>query len=278
MIGVLAAGCLCPLGETPEAVRAALAASSTALSARPHLLILGDARAAAVPGPELGPFMRRKKDIKMLPRAAMLALPAAARAMLAFQGDPEELGLIVAVGREPPDCDEAEASLVAMAGDSAPDGAGAGTPLSLERLAGAGRALYPPLLPLKTLPNMILAHVSIAHGICGENATFAGGAEAGRQAWQEAIRLAGAQGAGPVLLGAAFSGVDLASARDRLRLGLPDAPGEAAIFALIGEIGPDGAGGRPFPPEERRAALEAAWVAGCGDCGPVNGLAPLLWA
>ncbi len=276
MIGVLAVGCLCPLGEAPEAVRAALAAGRTALSARPHLLILEDARAAAVPGPELGPFMRRKKDIKMLPRAAMLALPAAARAMLAFGGDPEELGLIVAVGREPPDCDEAEASLVAMAGDGGQDGAGA--LLSLERLAGAGRALYPPLLPLKTLPNMILAHVSIAHGICGENATFAGGAEAGRQAWQEAIRLAGAQGAGPVLLGAAFSGVDLASARDRLRLCLPDAPGEAAIFALIGEIGPDGAGGRPFPTEDRRAEIEAAWVAGCGDCGPVNGLAPLLWA
>ena len=270
-IGLLAVGCCTPLGDDPwRAIRA----GERAVSPQPHLEMLADPRAAVVRGPDLGPFLKRKKDVKMLPRAAMLALPAAAGAMAGLdsregKADRAELGLVVAVGREPPDCDEAEAALVAMAEIG---GSGAGV-LSLERLAGAGRALYPPLLPLKTLPNMILAHVSIAHGICGENATFAGGEEAGRQAIAEAIRLA-RRLQGPVLVGAAHAGADLASARDRLRLGRAAPTGEAAIFVLIGP------GGRPIERDRLEGAryegIVAEWRAACGACGPVDGLAALI--
>ncbi|MFN7146985.1 MAG: hypothetical protein ACK4YP_24640, partial [Myxococcota bacterium] len=65
------------------------------------------------------------------------------------------------------------------------------------------------------------------------------------------------------LVGAAISEVDLASARDRWRLGREEPPGEAAIFALIGP------GGAPVRDDAR---LTAAMRAAIGDCGPVEGL------
>jgi hypothetical protein len=67
------------------------------------------------------------------------------------------------------------------------------------------------------------------------------------------------------LVGAAYSGVDLGSARDRRRLGLYTPPGEAAVFALLGP------GGAPIP---SAPDLDAAM----GDCGPVAGLWGLLLA
>ncbi len=206
---------------------------------------LPDPRAGVVDGPDLGPWLRRKKDARLLPRAAQLALPAAGRVMASFTGDPEELAIVVAVGREPPDEGEAEASLAAMAASGR---------FSLAGLGGEGRALYPPLLPLRTLPNMVLAHVAIAHGIRGENAVFAGGEEAGRHAWAFACALLGEGRAAKVLVGSAYSAVDLASARDRLRLGLHGPPGEGAVFVLLGA---------PEP-------LPAPLALGVGDLGPVG--------
>lgn len=264
-IGVLAVGCVTPLGDDPSLVLTRLAAGESALAPSPVLAPLPDARAGLVPGPDLKGWLTRRKDIRLLARAAVLALPAAGRALLGYEGDRESLGLFVAVGREPPDEGECEPSLAAMERDGH---------LDLARLGDEGRALYPPLLPLRTLPNMVLAHVSIQHAIRGENATFAGGPEAGRQALAEAISTL-AEGRAPyALVGASWSAVDLASARDRWRLGEPDPPGEAAIFALIGP------GGRPFPaPEALPATLrDHAWRAGLGNLGPVEGLLPLLAA
>jgi hypothetical protein len=213
-----------------------------------------------VEGPSLVGWLKRRKDVRLLPRAAELALPAAGRALAGFDGDFEELGLCVAVGREPPDEGEAEASLAAVERDGELDRA---------LLGGPGRALYPPLLPLRTLPNMVLAHVAIQHGIRGENGTWAGGAEAGAQALRAGMRLV-AEGRAPMcLVGAAISEVDLASARDRWRLGRREPPGEAAVFVLIG---PGGA-----PPRED-PTLAAALRAGMGDCGPVEGLYAALAA
>lgn len=260
MIRVAAVGCVTPLGESPGAVTQAIREGQSALAPRSHLLLLSDPRAATVEGPDLGPYLRRKKDLRLLPRAAVLALPAAGRAMQAFVGDVDDLPLFVAVGREPPDSDDAEAALAAMENQGHLDRA---------RLGGEGRALYPPLLPLRTLPNMILAHISIAHGIRGENGTFAGGMEAGQQALQAACRYLQRYG-GFALVGAASAGTDLASARDRLRLELPDPPGEAAIFALLSAEG-DGPELPQSDPTWRRD-----FRAACGDCGAVEGLAELL--
>ena len=72
------------------------------------------------------------------------------------------------------------------------------------------------------------------------------------------------------LAGASFSGVDLASARDRWRLGQVAPPGEAAVFVLVGPGEPRG---EPLP---WRLADAEAWERALGDCGPVAGLWHLL--
>ncbi len=227
-----------------------MAAGRSALAPSDTLARLPDARAAVVQGPDLGPWLKRRKDVRLLARASMLALPAAGRALAGMDVTSEELGLYVAVNREPPDEGEAEASLVAMETNGR---------LDLGKLGGAGRDLYPPLLPLRTLPNMVLAHVSIQYGIRGENGTFAGEGEAGRQALRAAVRAVEEGRAPMALAGASYSGVDLASARDRLRLGRTTPPGEAAVFVLIGP------GGAPLPDTPD-------WQDAMGDCGPVSGL------
>ena len=216
---------------------------------------LPDDRAGVVDGPDLGPWLKRRKDAKMLPRAAQLALPAAGAALGDWPGDREALGLYVAVGREPPDEGEAEAALAQMhrGGRLARD------------LIAAGRAAYPPLLPLRTLPNMVLAHVAINLGIRGENAVYAGGADAGLCAWWEGVRAIREGRVPAALVGAAYSAVDLASARDRLRLGLVGPPGEGAIFALLLPGSPD-----PWAVPRGLVGPET------GDLGPVGGLLALL--
>lgn len=252
---VLAVGVVTPLGEDPAAVAAAVASGQSALAPQPHLAALPDPRAAVVAGPDLTGWLTRKKDARLLARAARLALPAAGRALRALPaGVADDTAVYVAIGREPPDDPEAEPSLLAMHRAGALDRA---------LLGGRGRELYPPLLPLRTLPNMVLAHVCIQHGLRGENGTFAGGPEAGAAALRAGC-LAVDEGRAPyALIGAACSATDLASARDRVRLGegaVP--PGEAAVFALIGP----GAGVVDAP------VLD--WSAALGDCGPVSG----LWA
>jgi hypothetical protein len=227
-------------------------AGRSALAPHAPLALLPDDRAGVVPGPDLGPWLKRRKDLRLLSRAAQLALPAAGRALAGAPAalDLESLGLFVAVTREPPDEGAAEASLVAMHREGR---------LDLSLLGTAGRALYPPLLPLRTLPNMVLAHVSIQHGIRGENGTWAGGREAGLQALRAGLQ-AVEEGRSPyALVGASTSAVDLASARDRLRLGERWPPGEAAVFVLIGPGG--------VPPHDA-----PDWQALLGDCGPVEGL------
>ncbi len=218
------------------------------LVAHPPLRNLPDGRAGVVEGPDLSGRLKRRKDARLLARAAQLALPAAGMAMRPYAGDGESLGIFVAVGREPPDEGDAEASLVAMARTGE---------LSLEALRSEGRALYPPLLPLRTLPNMILAHVAIQHGIRGENACFAGGEEAGRYAWEEACHALAEGRCEQALVGAAFSATDLASARDRLRLGLGGVPGEGAIFVLLGA------------PASLPRVVDPSWPDRIGEVGPV---------
>ncbi len=269
--GVLAVGCVTSVGEDVAEVIAALKAGKTGMKDAPKGY--PDPQLAQVPGPDLKLWLKRKKDARLLSRACQLALPAAGRAMAAFAGDPETLGLYVAVGREPPDADDASLAIVAMERDGQ---------LDLERLATRGRELYPPLLPLRTLPNMILAHVSIQHGIRGENGTYTGGWSAGKQAVMAAIRAVDEGRVAFALAGGAHSNIDPFSAGDRWRVaaiersfGRTDSedprycPGEGAIFALIGPGG---------VPVDWESPLTEAWLQGCGDCGPVVGLAPLLAA
>ncbi len=251
MSRILGVGIVTPLGDDVAEVLTAIREGRSALAPQPHLEALPEPRAACVQGPDLTGWLARKKDARLLARAARLALPAAGRALRALPaGAAEETAIFVAIGREPPDDPEAEPSLLAM------HHAGM---LDRDRLGGRGRELYPPLLPLRTLPNMVLAHVSIQHGLRGENGTFAGEASAGRQAIR-AAQLAVDEGRAPfALAGAAFSATDLASARDRLRLGQLTPPGEAAVFVLFG-------------PGEADEIGNLDWSTAMGDCGPVAGL------
>lgn len=268
---VLAIGVVTAFGDEPAEVYSAVYAGRTALAPQLHLHALPDPRAAVVVGPDLSGWLTRKKDAKMLARAARLALPAAGRALRALpDGVGEDTAIFVAVGREPPDDPDAEPSLLAME---------RGGVLARDLLAGRGRELYPPLLPLRTLPNMVLAHVSIQHGLRGENGTFAGGREAGVQALAAGFRAVEEGRAPYALAGASFSGTDLASARDRLRLGLTAPPGEAAVFVLIGPACGDTGGPDPDgdTADDVLTPLDAsAWAAAVGDCGPVAGFWPML--
>ena len=177
-----------------------------------------------VPGPKLREWLIRRKDAKLLPRAARLALPVAGRAIQGFDGDRQELGLFVGVRREPPDEGEADPAIVASARDGQ---------LDVGLLAGRGRDLYPPLLPLKTLPNMVLAHLSINLGVLGVADTCAGGPAAGVSALRMAMQ-AVVEGRCPQALAvAADSHVDGGSVRDLTRLGRDVAPGEAAVALRV---------------------------------------------
>ena len=266
-LAVTGIGLSSPLGADPAAAWAALDRGASGLSAHPPLAHLPDGRAGIVAKPDFRRFLRRRKDAKLMTRATRLALAAAGAALGDWPGDRAALGLYLGVGREPPDDGDAEAALAAAA---------VGGVLDEARLAGRGRDLYPPLLPLKTLPNMALAHVSINLGIGGDNGAWAGGAEAGARALAEACWAITEGRAPAALAGGADSLVDLGSARDRLRMGAGGVPGEAAAVLLIEPLADARARGAsvwatlsiaevPLAP----APLRTAW----GDCGAAEAAA-----
>lgn len=217
-------GLVSALGDDAVAVGALIRAGVSGLRPLDVLASLPDPSAAVAAGPDLKPWLKRRKDAKLLPRSAELALAAAGDALRGWTGDRVELGLFLGVGREPPDSGESEACLIASCRDGLLDDA---------LLAGPGRDLYPPLLPLKTLPNMALAHVSINLGLMGENAAWAGEEGAGWTALHAAWWAVAEGRCAAALAGGADSLVDLGSARDRLRMGRPGAPGEAAALLLL---------------------------------------------
>jgi len=224
-VAVTAVGVLCAAGANPQSLLERLEEGKTALRSHPPLAALpGGDLAGVVEKLDLDRVLLRKKDKKLLARPSALALAAAGGLVARWPGDRAELGLFLGVGREPPDDGESEATLA---------GAARAGELDEDLLAGPGRDLYPPLLPLKTLPNMALAHISINLGLMGENGAWAGFEGAGLMALRAGIR-AVAEGRSPaVLAGAAESQVDLGSARDRLRAGASGPPGEAAALLLL---------------------------------------------
>ena len=260
-------GVACALGEDPGGLAAGVRDGLSGLTRPAALDPLPDSAAGVVTGPSLKGYLLRRKDAKLLARPSELALPPAARALAGWPGDRAELGLFFGVGREPPDQGEAEASLAAAA---------RGGVLDEALLAGPGRDLYPPLLPLKTRPNMALAHVSINLGACGENGAWAGGVGAGWMAL-DAAWWALVEGRAPAALaGGADSGVDLGSARDRLREGATGAPGEAGVALRIEPEAAAIARGvaplgwiEPLSPEAAAGAVDVgpSLRRSIGDCG-----------
>ena len=222
-VAITGLGLCTPLGASPAR---AISEGASAVRVHPDLAGLPDERSAQVGQIDLKPWLKRRKDRKLMARAAQLALAAAGPAAAEWPGDRSELGLFLGVGREQGDEGESEAAILA---------AQRGGRVDMDALAGPCRDLYPPLLPLKTLPNMALAHISIHLDICGENGTWAGGPGAG----MAAIR-AGAwavlEGRSPAaLVGAADSLCAGNNIRDRYRLPGPPPPpvGEAGVILLI---------------------------------------------
>ncbi len=269
-------GLVTPLGTEPRQVAENLSESRCVVCPHADLALLPSDLAASVERVNLRPWLLRRKDRKLMSRAARLALPAAGRALGRWAGDREQLGLYVGVGREPPDSGASEPSLVASHREGR---------LDPDALAGRGRELYPPLLPLLTLPNLVLSHVSINLGVRGPNTTVAGEAAAGLAALVEASH-AVLEGRCPAaLVGAADSRVDFGTARDLYRLdraGPQRAPAEGAVFLLIE---PEGratlpALGHVRPGRRRRShgvAPATHWPL-TGDLGAADGLFTLLGA
>lgn len=224
-VAITGVGVVSPLGHTLSALADALDTGASGLSSSSELAHLDSDLAGVVAKVPIRPWLVRRKDRKLMARASMLALAAAGPALGDWPGDRTDLGVFLGVGREPPDAGESEAALAAAADDSGR--------LDRVRLAGPGRDRYPPLLPLKTLPNMALAHISINLQVMGENGAWAGEVGAGQRALVAGIQ-AVAEGRCPAALaGGADSLVDLGSARDRLRLGHSGPPGEAAAVVLL---------------------------------------------
>jgi 3-oxoacyl-[acyl-carrier-protein] synthase II len=211
-----------PLGVGENSLRAPCL---SALQPHPPLSVLSSDLAGVAPSQGFRRFLKRRKDAKLMSPAAKLGLEAAGM-LLDSSGpiDREELGLFMAVGREPPDEGDAEAALVASHENGK---------LDVGLLATDGRRLYPPLLPLKTLPNMILAHISIHLDIRGENATWAGDKSAGLQAACSGYWSITEGRCDAAIIGGADSLICLGLARDRLRMGLSGYPGEAGVVLLL---------------------------------------------
>ncbi|MCB9796964.1 MAG: hypothetical protein H6741_30135 [Alphaproteobacteria bacterium] len=270
-LAVTGIGVTCALGEVLPDVQRRMDAGDRGVVSL-GIPGLPEARGGRVPGPKLRDWLVRRKDAKLLPRAAELVLPAAGRALAGWEGDRESLGLYFGVRREPPDDGEADAAIVAscVAGQ-----------LDAGRLAARGRDLYPPLLPLKTLPNMVLAHVSINLGVMGADDTCVGGAAAGIAALRAAMQAVSEGRCPAALAGAADSQVDGGSIRDRARLGERRVPGEAAVVLLLEPEGHPGAlfhlrdGGSGFEPEPAEVAPERPHHPALGECGTADALLAL---
>ena len=266
-----AVGLVSALGGDPAALVSP--AAGAGLRVHPPLADLpGGALAGIAQDVDLKPWLRRRKDRKVMARPSQLALAAAGPAMRGFTGDPAALGLFLGVGREPPDSGESEPALAAAAAHGRLDEA---------LLAGPGRDRYPPLLPLQTLPNMALAHISINLGVTGENNAWAGDAGAGLRAVVSGMWAVREGRAPAALVGAADALADLGSARDRLRRGRQGPPGEAAALLRISPWDGRSPGeglDLPTGPEIIEPVDPAPLRAAVGDTGAAEGVLLLLGA
>ena len=218
-------GVVTPFGRGLEAFQRGIEHSTNALSVHDPLKWMESSLAGVASNHTFRQYLKRRKAAKLMTPAARLAMDAVGQIwdVVGEDLDPIETGLFFSVGREPPDEGEAEAALIASAIDKT---------FSEEALATRGRSLYPPLLPLKTLPNLILGHLSIHFGLCGENAAWAG---EGVQSFVESVWAISEHRADRILVGAADSLIDLGQARDIKRLGISSVPGQAAVAWLLEE-------------------------------------------
>jgi len=212
------------LGDDPWA---AMQRGETGVAENEELVRLPHTTAAVVERIDLRAWLKRRKDRKLMARPAQLALSAAGQALTSWSGETDDLGLYLGVGREPGDDGESEAALVAAQSEGR---------LDSQRVAGRCRDLYPPLLPLKTLPNMALAHIAIHLDVRGENGAWSGDAAAGLTALRAGIWSIRENRCAAAVVVASDSWVSTGAVRDLIRMsgGTPiPPPGEAGVALLI---------------------------------------------
>ena len=214
-------GIVSPLGNSVSEFTAAIEQQRSVLEPLEVLSFLDSPMGAKVHSLSIRSILKKRKEAKLFTRAAKLGLISAHQCLDGFRN--ADMGLFVAVGREPPDEGSAEASLIASQKEGV---------FHEDLLANIGRALYPPLLPLKTLPNMILAHIAIQLDIMGENACWAGGPSMGVQAFRSGFWAIKEGRCRHALIGGADSFISLGAARDLNRTSSL-LPSEAGVFFLI---------------------------------------------
>ena len=208
-------------GRGVQAFEQGLQEKKSALQSHKALRFLESDLAGIAPNKAFLQYLQRRKASKLMTPAARLAMDAVGQILEDCELNRENCGLFVSVGREPPDEGEAEPALLASVDNGQ---------FSEELLATEGQRLYPPLLPLKTLPNMILGHLAMHFQLQGENAACAGeGISAIWEGYWSVVEGRCTQ----VLVGAADSVIDLGQARDLKRIGCVDAPGQAGVAFLM---------------------------------------------
>lgn len=172
-------------------------------------------------------YARRRKDLKLMARANQLAV-AAARLAVADAGltdaDLGDAGLYLGVGLEPGNLDDVVQPVL----HSLVDGR-----IDLDRLVSEGMRRMHPLSSLKTLPNMSVAHVSIALGIMGPSMALCAGPDAGMRALIEGVHALHEGKAEVVLVGAADAKVAFPDRVSALRNHAGDAPPVAEAAAIL---------------------------------------------
>ena len=174
-------------------------------------------------------YVRRRKDLKLMTRSARLAVAASRLALedagLATDPDRFEGGLFLGVGLEPGNIDDILPALAQSC-----DASGA---LQLDRLIDEGMRWMNPLSALRTLPNMAVAHASIALGAMGPTQALCAGPEAGARAVLEGAMAVESGRAPMAIAGAADAPVQfsdrLAASRQHRRGPQSEA---SAVFVL----------------------------------------------
>jgi 3-oxoacyl-[acyl-carrier-protein] synthase II len=175
-----------------------------------------------------GAWVRRRKDLKLMARANVLASAAAQMAVRAagLEGSPllEDAGLFVAVGQEPGNMDDVLPT-VSRGRD--------GDRVDLPRLSEEGLRQMNPLSSIKTLPNMSHAHVAIALGLHGPGMALCAGMAGGPQALREALYALESGRAAICIVAAADAAIDFPDRVSAFRRGEVDAVAEAAVVVVL---------------------------------------------
>jgi 3-oxoacyl-[acyl-carrier-protein] synthase II len=230
-IVVTGLGFVTPYGTEVDEIRRRWAAAESVATPPPddERPALAQPWVARVPASfDPGAWVRRRKDLKLMARANVLASAAAQTAVreAGLEGSPRlvDAGLFVAVGQEPGNMDDVLTTVAASRDADRVD---------LERLSNEGMRQMNPLSSIKTLPNMSHAHVAIALGLQGPGMALCAGPAGGPRAAVEAMHALEAGRASICVVVAADAAIDFPDRVSAFRRGELDPVAEAAVAIVL---------------------------------------------